>query len=451
MSVQTRPETRASLPKIRDWPLLGSAPAARKDLLGLLDRVARECGEIGGFRLGLRSMILVNSPRLVQTVLMERASEYGKGEVFLNVFTKLFGTGLSASTGELHRRQRELMAPVFTPRAVTRYTEPMVEVIRQTEAGWEDGETFELMETMGSLTTRLAGRVLLDTEISDEDELGSFIATLCEWGMYTITNPFAPPLGVPTPLNRRANRALAQIRERISGMVAARWNDERDHGDVLSVLLHARDRHGQGMSFEQLADEMRTLCGASLESMTDALTWSFYALIQSPEVYARLEEEVDTVLGSRPATREDVPSLPYSLQVFKEVLRLYPPAAVMTREALVDTDLGGYPIRKGTTIMIAPYLLQRQAKTFPDPERFDPTRFTPEMERSLPRCAYLPFGAGPRTCIGNHLSYLEGQLVVATVTQRLRFELVPGQQVTPELKLNLRPRGGIMVKTRRRA
>lgn len=450
MSVQTRPEAPPSLPRIRDWPVLGSAAAAQKDLLGLLERVARECGDLGGFRLGPRPAILVNSPALAHVVFVERAQEYGKGQVFLNVFRRFFGNGLTASTGELHRRQRELMAPAFSPRAITRYADAMLAVAGQSQAAWADGATFDVYEEMGRVTTRIAGRVLLNTELADQDELGVAVATLCEWGMYTMTNPFAPPLSVPTPLNRRAKKALALIRDRVRSLVAARWDDDEDRGDVLSALLRVRDRHGQRMSMEQLSDEMRTLCGASLESTTDALAWSFYGLIQNPDVYARLEHELDSVLNGRAPTGADLPRLPYSQQVFKEALRLWPPAAVTTREALADTELAGYRVRKGTMLMIAPHLLHRRDDVFPDPERFVPERFTPENERALPRCAYLPFGAGPRTCIGNHFSTMEGQAVLAAVTQRVKFELLPGQQVVPELKINLRPKGGIKVRVRRR-
>ena len=265
-----------------------------------------------------------------------------------------------------------------------------------------------------------------------------------------MTHPFAAPLSVPTRLNRQANAALALLRARIGGPIEERWADERDHGDLLSILLLVRDSDGERMSKAQVYDEVLTLCGAALETTIGALSWTYYAVASTPGVADGLEQEVDAVLGSRLPTFDDLESLPYALEVFKEGLRLYPPAAVIPRTAKVDTELDGYRIPKGTIVFISPYVLHRRPDLYPDPERFDPGRFDHDAERARPRHSYIPFGVGPRTCIGNHFTLMEGQLVLATLARTVRFELLPNQTVVPMLKLNLRPRGGVLVRIHRR-
>jgi cytochrome P450 len=333
---------------------------------------------------------------------------------------------------------------------VTSHVETIVALTRERAARWQDGATFNLHDELGRLTMSIAGQVLWGTRFPDEEALRWSVAALAQWGQYVLTHPFAPPLGVPIGPNRRARKALAIVDRQLRPVIEARWHDQTERDDVLSHLLRARDKQGQRMSRTQIFDEMRTLGAGSVESTTDSMTWTFYLLNRYPEAYERLRREVDALDG-RPPTRDDLPNLPYALQVFKEALRIYPPSPVLIRAALVDTELGGYPIRKGTRVIIAPYLLHRRTDVFPDPERFDPERFAAQRERALPRGAYLPFGAGIRTCIGNHFALLEGQLVLATLAQHAKLEVLPGQPVVPELNINLRPRGGLHVRVRQRA
>ena len=448
MSVQTMPAASGALPRLNERSPLGSAGAARKDVVGLLERAARECGDIAALRFAYRPVVFVNTPEMVHTVLVERAAEYSKGDLLLRVFRRLFGNGLTVNQGEWHRRQREMMAPIFTPRAVARWADLMVTLTDRAQESWADGAAINVHESMGRLTMEIAGLALFGTPFADGDALRAAVAALGDWGMYTMTSPFAPPLGVPTPLNRRARKALDEVHRQLGGMVAGRSADG-DGDEILACLLRARDRDGQPMSRSQIYDHMRTLFAGSIESTTDALTWTFYLLDRHPDVQVRLQTEADALDGRLP-TSADLPKLPYALQVYKEALRLYPPASVLTRATRVDTEIGGYPVRKGTLVLISPYLLHRRADVFPEPERFDPERFTPENERRLPRGAYVPFGAGIRGCIGNHFALMEGQLVLTALTQKVRLELLPEQPVIPELKINLRPRGGLVARVRRR-
>jgi cytochrome P450 len=431
--------------------VVGCALALRRDPVGFLTRVARECGEIGAFRLGLHRGVLVNAPELARQVLVEGAGAYDKGERQRRALRPLLGEGLLVSEGELHQRQRKLIAPAFTAPRIARYANTMVAHADRVQREWAEGATLELQAAMTRLTMRIVGDVLLSAEVSDEEEIGAAITTAFEWEMYAMTRLFPLPYAVPSPRRRRTARALAVLRRRLLPLIAARRARDVDAGDLLSVLLRARDADGRAMDEAQVYDEVVTICGAALETSADALCWSLYLLARHPPCYAALQEEVDRVLGGRLPTHADLPDLPYALLVFKEALRLYPPAAVIMRGAVCDTALGEHVIRQGDVLLVAPYTLHRRPDVYPDPERFEPERFLPHRERALPRCAYLPFGAGSRSCIGNHFAMMEAQLLLAVFAQAVRFELGPEQRAVPELLINLRPKGGIAVRVRRRA
>ena len=206
------------------------------------------------------------------------------------------------------------------------------------------------------------------------------------------------------------------------------------------------------MTDEQIADEALILFAAGHETTATALTWVWYLLTTHPDIYTKVQQEIDSVLKGRTPTYSDLAQLPYTLQVFKETMRLYPPAYTLIRFALHDLNIDGYPVRKGQAVLTSPYLLHHKAEYFPNPEAFDPERFTPENEKKLPRLAYMPFGAGPRICIGNHFAMMEGHLLLATLAQRVTFELVPGQQVIPDpgKTITLRPRHNLMMRVKHR-
>ena len=437
------------IPRLRERPFLGSALALRREPLAVYQRVVRECGDIGLLHFGPFPIVFLNSPELIGAWLVERAGDFDKGEPQRRAFRPWVGQGLLSSEGELHRTQRKLLAPSFTPRRVAGYAATIVDYAERNQAAWADGAEIGLSREMTGLTMSIVSKALLDTEVSGEDRLGAAITEGMRHINYLFNHPFPLPLWVPTPRNRRTRRAMALLQRHVRGMIAARRADAADRGDVLSLLLQARDEAGQGMSDRQVYDEAVTLFVAGHETTANALTWAFWLLARHPECYDRLQREVDAVLAGRPPTAADLPRLPYALQVFKEAMRLYPPSSGLMRIALRDTEIGGYPIRRRTTVLSSQYVLHRRPDTFPEPERFDPERFAPERERELPRYAYLPFGAGHRVCIGNHFALLEGHLLVATLAQRVRFELASGQDVAPQLLVTLRPAREIAVRVRR--
>ena len=286
------------------------------------------------------------------------------------------------------------------------------------------------MNALISLTMSIIGKILFDADVfSETDELGAAMAIGSDHTVHVFTSLYSPPLSWPTPHNHRTRIAIQQVENRIQRMIDERRSSTIERNDFLSILLQARGDNGEGMSDRQVMDECITLFGAGHETTAAALAWTWYFLCQNPEVYQKVRQEVDSVLQGRTPTFTDLPHLPYCLQVFKETMRLYPPAAAIIRETLHPIEIDGYQLPARTTVLLCPYTLHRLPEYFPAPEQFDPDRFAPEREKQLPRYAYIPFGAGPRICIGNHLALMEGQLLIATLAQRVTFDLIPGQRV----------------------
>ncbi len=443
------PKPTKRIPFLREWPLVGSLPAfAHKNPLNFLLQVAHR-GDVCGFHLGPLPLVLFNNADYVQCILVEHADDVSKGRLIHRAFG---GNGLFVSEGDFHRRQRKVMAPMFQPRHIASYAETMVRYGERLQQEWHDGEVVDLNQQMIALTMSIIGKVLFDTDVfTKTDELGAAMAIVNEDIVHKATSLFQIPPELPTSRNLRVRKAVQVIRNHIGNLIAERRSSASCRNDFLSVLLHATDEDRQAMSDEQLMDECLTLFGAGHETTAAALSWAWYVLCQHREVYQQVQQEVDRVLQGRTPTYDDLVHLPYCLQVFKETMRLYPPAPVV-REALHDLEVDGYLVPKGYTLYIVPYTLHRKAEYFPDPETFDPERFMPEREKQLPRHAYLPFGAGPRVCLGNHFALMEGQLLLATLAQRVTFSLVPGQTIKPDPvhNLTLSPGGKMEVIVKRR-
>lgn len=438
-----------SIPFIKSAPLVGNWLEHDRDRLSFYLRLYRECGDVAGMHFGPFRAIMFSTSEYVHSILVEHADDFDKGEVLHQAFRPVIGNGLFVSEGEFHRRQRRLMAPAFQPRQIMSYADTMVAYSELMARQWSEGDELDIERAMTAVTMSIVGKVLFDADVFTEaDEIGSAIATVLERITRRISSLISPPYSWPTPGNLRAKRAAAVLRERIQKMIDERRTSGRERNDFLSLLLNARDEDGNAMSDEQVMDEAVTLFGAGHETTATALTWTWYVLMQHPDIYAKVQQEVDTVLQGRVPTYTDLPRLPYCLRVLKEVMRLYPPAYAFTRVALHDMRIGDCQLQKMDTVFISPYVLHRRPDYFPEPEHFDPDRFIPENEKKLPRYAYLPFGAGPRICIGNHFALMEGHLLLATLAQRATFELLPQPEIVPDPAhhLTIRPRTGVKVK-----
>jgi cytochrome P450 len=307
---------------------------------------------------------------------------------------------------------------------------------------------------MNRLTLAIAGKTLYGADVAAEaDEIGGALTTALE-AFKRLTNPLGPLLDrLPLPTTLRVRRASERLDATIYRMIDVRRRSGEDRGDLLSMLLAARDDEGDGggMTDRQLRDEALTLFLAGHETTANALAWTWHLLAHHPDAEARLHAELDAVLAGRLPAADDLPRLPYTRAVLAESMRLYPPAWTIGREPLEEFEAGGYRIRAGSVVLVSPWITHRDPRWWTEPGRFDPERWTPEREAEQPRFAYFPFGGGPRKCIGEGFAWTEGILVLATLAQRWRLRHAPGTQVGRQPLITLRPTGLEMVAEPRQA
>ena len=405
----------------------------RHGFLDLAGRLWREYGDLYQVRIGARRLVMAIHPDAVEQVNVAHRQRYDKRDSYEGVRKYLLGDGLVVSTGELWRRQRKLMAPFFTPKGVQAYAELMIRDGARLVERWEGlaraGAEVEIAEEMTLITASIILRAMFSTEtMASIHRMKDAVETMIAF-VDTHMTGVRLPLWVPTRRNRDYLRARSLVHSSIQGLIGerravdpARWPD-----DLLSRLMRARDEEtGEAMSEGLLRDESITAFFAGHETTARTMTFAWYALAAHPEVAERLHAELDQVLGGRPPTVDDLRALPYTLQVVKETLRLYPAAPFYVRDAVEADTLGGFAIPPGAAVMLSPYYTHRHPDFWEEPERFDPDRWTGERERARHGHAYHPFAAGPRICIGNNFSLLESHLLLAILAQRFAPTLRPG-------------------------
>lgn len=446
--------TSASVPRVPGLPILGNLLDLRSDRVGFQVECARRYPRMAEIRLGLApfSVVMINDPALVGEVLVDHADAFHKTPGLAYFGRPLLGRGLLTSEGDVHKRQRRMMAPLFVKQRIAAFADVMADRGARSVARLRDGETVDFAEETMRVTLEIVAKTLFDSEVGNEaEEIGEALTVCLEYVSGAVQSLVPLPPDLPTPGNLRYKRAVARLDETIYRMIRERRASGVERPDLLSMLLAAKDEDdGAHMDEKQVRDELMTIFLAGHETTANALAWTFYLLAQHPHVWSRLTEEVDGVLGDRLPTVADLPNLPYTLQVFKESMRLYPPAYVTGRQATRDVTIGGRTLRKRDVAIINIIGLHRSPRNFPDPDVFDPSRFTPENEKKLPRYAYMPFGGGSRICIGNNFALMEGHLLTALYARRVRLELPPGVRVSPEPLVTLRPRGGMPMRVRAR-
>jgi cytochrome P450 len=403
----------------------------------------RRYGDIAHVRLGPQHIYVLHSPELIREVLVTHHRSFRKGKA-LQGARKLLGDGLLTNEGEAHKRQRRMLQPHFHHERIAGYAKVMVDYAARARGAWRAGQELDVDQEMMRLTLAVTGKTLFDVDLEQDTAFRDALADAV--GVFNrIVLPFSD-ITDRLPSGRKHAEARRRVDERIYGLIEERKRDARGKHDMLSMLLAARDTEGdlQGMSDRQVRDEAVTILLAGHETTANALTWAWYLLSQHPEVERRLHAELDAVLGGGLPSVEDVPRLRYARMVLQESMRLYPPAWILSRQALEDVPLGPYRIPKGSLVVMSQFVVHRDPRWFPDPERFDPERWSPDRgDDGRPRYAYFPFGGGPRTCIGEPFAWMEGVLVIATLAQAWRFRLVPGFPVSPSPKLTLRPKHGM--------
>jgi cytochrome P450 len=398
-------------------------------------------GDIVRMKVLGRPWFLVRHPDDIEAVVVKNARIMLRDR-YAVVLQRALGMGLLTSDGELWRRQRKLMAQAFTPKRIAGYAEAMAQVTDASLAGWRHGQEINLHQEMSRITMKVVADVLFGASVTPDDvaTVGASMEVVNDFFANSPEAVLQLPAWVPTPRNVRMNRAVEKLDGLIYRIIAARRaGPARD--DFLGSLLAAQDDAGLGMSDQQLRDEAITLFLAGHETTALALAHTFYLLSKHPEVERALYEELHRVLGGRLPMADDVKALVYAERVLKESMRLYPPAWTIGREAGEDLEVRGVRIPKGAQILSSQWVVHRDPRWFPNPEGFDPDRWTPERSKALPRFAYFPFGGGPRTCIGSHFAMMEATLLLAVIAQRYRIELLPGERLELQPSVTLRQKG----------
>jgi len=423
-----------------------------RDPLAFFTNLAREYGDLVSYRMGGEQIFFVNDPPLIRDILVTHNRNFTKSRG-LERTKRLLGNGLLTSEGAFHLRQRRLMQPAFHRERVAGYGSTMVEHADRLCRRWTDGQTVDVSQEVMRVTLSIAGKTLFDLDVeSQAAEVGSALTDVME-SFWMSLMPFADVLErLPVGPLGKAKAARRRLDAIIYRMIAERRKSGVDRGDLLSKLLLAQDEDdGSGMTDQQVRDEAMTIFLAGHETTANALTWMWYLVNQTPEVERRLHDEVDRVLQGRPPGVADIPSLPFTERVVTEAMRLYPPAWIIGRRAVAEYPIGGYVAPPRTIFVMSTWVTHRDGRFFPEPERFDPDRWTPGFRSSLPKFAYYPFGGGPRQCIGEAFAWMELVLLAATIAQQWKMTLVPGHRVVPQPLVTLRTRYGLKMTLTRRA
>lgn len=433
------------MPEIAPGPrgdfLLGNLRAFRRDVLGLMLSAARDHGDVVRFRFGPLIVHLVNHPDHVTHVLQTHARRYDKNTRSTAKLRAICGESLLTANDRAWQQRRRLVQPSFHRRSIAQFADTMTGCIAQRLATWTTGQPLDVASEMMRLTYTIVGRTVLGADVADDsDAVEHAMATMLEhtyrrWGRIVDW-----PEWFPSPGNLRFRRALADVDRVVHRIIAEHRGDRRGHPDLLTMLMEARDADtGAQFTDIELRNETITMLLAGHETTATALSWTFALLAAHPDAADRVRDEVGRVLAGRVPTLDDLPRLTWTFQAIQEAMRLYPPIWAIERRAIEDDTIAGYRIPAGSSVIISPYVLHRHPQFWVEPETFKPERFDGTKQHD----AYIPFGAGPRYCIGNEFALMEARLIVAMVLQKYRLQLVAGHPVEPNPCITLRLRHGL--------
>jgi cytochrome P450 len=426
-----------------------------RNALDFLLEMRERYGDIVSVPTLVGSLTLIFHPDGVRHVLQENHRNYNKDVPDYHVLSLVLGKGLLTNDGESWLRLRRLIQPAFHRERVAAFGTLMTDTTLTWTQRWETSSFVEtnkplnLTQEMSSLALNVVGKALFGTDLRAQTERVGRALTAVN---HLLASAFYLPwvLSLPTPQRHRLSTARRELYTVVEQIIRERRGRPAQHDDLLEMLLEARDEEtGEGMTDQQVRDEVLTLLLAGHETTANALSWAFFLLAQHPHVEARLQEEYQRVLKGRSAVIEDLPQLPYTCMVIEETLRLYPPAWGLGRRALGNDEIGGYCIPKGAYVLLFPYVTHRHPAFWERPDAFEPERFTAGQVAGRPRFAYFPFGGGPRLCIGNQFALSEAQLILAMILSRYQLRLLPGAVVTPEPLVTLRPRGDLLMTVHR--
>jgi cytochrome P450 len=441
-------------PGPRQWFPGSSLWSLHRDPLAYMAGLQERYGDLVHWRIGPQDVVMVARSDLARDVLVTHHRSFKKGPGFERAQIVL-GKGLLTSEGDFHLRHRRMIQPAFHRRSVAAYGDIMVTEAAQLRDGWQAGATVDVADEMMRVTLAIVSRALFGHSVEHEAAtIGEAITRVGGFFDYLVIALLPLLLRTPLPAVRHFKRGCAELDAATLRVIASRRDGTvAPDGDLLSILLAARDLEGDqaGLTDAEVRDEVVTLITAGHETTANALNWLWYLLARHPEIERRMHDEIDTVLGGRLPTAEDMERLGYVEMVLLEAMRLYPPAWGIERRALRDQEIGGCLIPADAVVLMPTFIMNRDERFFPAPLRFDPERFAPEAVAGRPRHAFLLFGGGPRQCIGNAFALLEGVLIVSVLAQRWRLRLAPGQVVTTQPTVTLRPKGGLPMTVERRA
>jgi cytochrome P450 len=423
---------------------------ARRRLPFLVES-AREYGDIVFFKVGNERIYLFNHPDLIRDVLVTNQKNFIKSRALVRA-KKVLGEGLLTSEGEFHLRQRRLAQPAFHRDRISAYGRSMVEYADRVRSRWTGGRSIDVHDEMMKLTLAIVAKTLFSADVENEAaEIGEALTTAFAAFNLGIL-PFSELLEkLPLPYIKRFEAARARLDETIYRIIDERRATGEDKGDLLSMLLLAQDTEGDGggMTDTQIRDESMTIFLAGHETTANALSWTWYLLSQHPEIEARFWLEIGA-LDDRLPQPDDLSRLPYTRMILAESMRLYPPAWAVGRRALNDFEAGGYVIPARSMVLMSQFIMHRDSRFHPDPERFDPERWRPEIAATRPKFSYFPFGGGTRICIGEQFAWMEGILILATIAQRWKLRYAGTSPPALEPRITLRPEGSLQMKVERR-
>lgn len=450
MTVQTSTAQTAiqgNPPGPRGLPVIGAAPQVLKDPLGFFENLFQQYGDTVYFRVGRNEFYIFSHPDHVQYILQKNHRNYQKGPNYEKL-KPLLGNGLVTSDGDYWLRQRRLIQPAFHRKRLAELVSVMTKATHTMLNRWQrcasSSLPLDIADEFMRVTLDIVSLALFSTDTSEfVDRISQNLPVILErtnerfWEVLDLSR-------LPTPRNRRYQKALHELDEVVYGVIEKRRQSREPYDDLLTMLLEAIDTEtGESMTDQQLRDEVMTLYLAGHETTANALSWCYYLLSQNPQVAQKLQAEVDQVLQGRTPENEDLPELKYSRMVIDEALRLYPSVWSIARTPILIDEVNGYRIEPGVNVVLVPYITHRHPSFWDHPERFDPERFSPERSADRHPYAYFPFGGGPRLCIGNHFALTEATLILAMITQRYNFDLVPDHKVETQPVVTLRPRYGI--------
>jgi len=424
------------------FPLIGHAPSLLRSPLPFLSSLASH-GTLVQVQIGPVTALVVCDAQLTREVLLND-KVFDKGGLLYDRVREGFGNGLALCPHSSHRRQRRLIQPVFNREGLARYADTMTEVIYSTINGWADGQTIDVLAEMQEVTARTIVASILGQTFT-EQELSTMLRDFGTLSRGSYRRMFLPPsmAKLPTPGNRSYRAARARIRQALTAAIHARRTGDTTHKDLLGALLET-SQEGERLTDDEVVDQAMIFFFAGMESTAATLAWSLHLIAAQPDIEGALHGEVDAVLAGAPATASCLADLAHTRNIITETLRLYPPGSLFTRVTTTQTDLGGYEIGMGTTIICSPYLIHHQPTNFSAPHVFDPSRWNETLRTEADRAIFIPFGGGPRKCIGDNFGMMQAVLALAAIASRWKLTPVPGAKVRAGVRTVVNPQGLLM-------